>query len=59
MVLDHDSAIMKVWYRIMTVCVRWYRIMTVRVCNTLFPPACKYNWTGQELWRTHKYEYMM
>jgi hypothetical protein len=29
------------------------------MCNTLFPPACKYNWTGQELWRTHKYEYVM
>jgi hypothetical protein len=28
-------------------------------CNTLFPPACKYNWTGQELWQTHKCEYVM
>jgi hypothetical protein len=29
------------------------------ICNTLFPPACKYNWTGQELWRTCKCEYVM
>jgi hypothetical protein len=28
-------------------------------CNTLFPPVCKYNWTGQGLWQTHKYEYVM
>jgi hypothetical protein len=31
----------------------------VRECNTLFPPTCKYNWTGQELWKTHKCEYVM
>jgi hypothetical protein len=29
------------------------------LCNTLFPPDCKYNWTGQGLWKTHKYEYVM
>jgi hypothetical protein len=28
-------------------------------CNTLFPPACKYNWTHQALWQTHKCEYVM
>jgi hypothetical protein len=28
-------------------------------CNTLFPPVCKNNWTGQELWQTHKCEYVM
>jgi hypothetical protein len=27
-------------------------------CNTLFPPVCKNNWTGQELWQTHKCEYV-
>jgi hypothetical protein len=30
-----------------------------RSCNTLFPPDCKYNWTGQGLWQTHKYEHVM
>jgi hypothetical protein len=28
-------------------------------CNTLFPPVCKNNWTGQELWQTQKCEYVM
>jgi hypothetical protein len=27
-------------------------------CNTLFPPVCKNNWIGQELWQTHKCEYV-
>jgi hypothetical protein len=31
----------------------------VSACNTLFPPVCKNNWTGQELWKTHKCEYVM
>jgi hypothetical protein len=29
------------------------------LCNTLFPPVCKNNGTGQELWKTHKCEYVM
>jgi hypothetical protein len=37
----------------------WDELQADRCCNTLFPPACKYNWTGQELWRTHKCEYVM
>jgi hypothetical protein len=34
-------------------------VITVKWCNTLFPPICKNNWTGQELWQTHKCEYVM
>jgi hypothetical protein len=26
----------------------------VLTCNTLFPPVCKNNYTGQELWQTQK-----
>jgi hypothetical protein len=29
------------------------------IVTPCFPPACKYNWTGQELWQTHKCEYVM
>jgi hypothetical protein len=29
------------------------------LCNTLFPPVCKNNWTGQELWQNHEWEYVM
>jgi hypothetical protein len=28
-------------------------------CNTLFPPVCKNNYTGQELWQTQKCECVM
>jgi hypothetical protein len=34
-------------------------ILVTPICNTLFPPVCKNNWTGQELWQTHKCEYVM
>jgi hypothetical protein len=30
-----------------------------RSCNTLFPPVCKNNYTGQELWQTKKCECVM
>jgi hypothetical protein len=30
-----------------------------RPCNTLFPPVCKNNYTGQELWQTQKCECVM
>jgi hypothetical protein len=28
-------------------------------CNTLFPPVCKNNYTGQELWQSQKCECVM
>jgi hypothetical protein len=27
-----------------------------KICNTLFPPACKNNYIGQELWQTQRCE---
>jgi hypothetical protein len=36
-----------------------YRKLSSDPCNTLFPPVCKNNGTGQELWQTHKCEYVM
>ena len=50
------------WYR--WICSRkslitWTIFMKEMICNTLFPPVCKYNRTGQGLWQTHKYEYVM
>jgi hypothetical protein len=37
----------------------FFIVMRISIYNTMFPPACKYNWTGQELWQTHKCEYVM
>jgi hypothetical protein len=28
-------------------------------CNTLFPPVCKNNYDGQELWKTQRCEYVI
>jgi hypothetical protein len=28
----------------------------VVLCNTLFPPVCKNNYAGQELWQTQRCE---
>jgi hypothetical protein len=30
--------------------------MLLHVCNTLFPPVCKNNYTSQVLWQTQKCE---
>jgi hypothetical protein len=33
--------------------------LVLALCNTLFPPVCKNNYTGQELWQTQKCECVM